>query len=171
MTMIANSEFKPIPGFSDYYVSKLGVIKGKRCNVLKPALDKRGYKKVWVYSNGKRKELYTHRVVALAFIAGDCSLTVNHIDGNKLNNSVSNLEWCTNTYNMQHSFNAGLRDTSKTWKTRKQINNGLWSANSARQRSICADFINLKLPRIALAKKYNISRHTVTKILKLHEVV
>jgi hypothetical protein len=63
--------------------------------------------------NGKNYSL--HRIVALTFIPNpENKDTVNHKDGNKLNNAISNLEWLTNKENIQHGFNSGLYQNSKT---------------------------------------------------------
>ncbi len=52
-----------------------------------------------------------HRLIALAFIPNPDNLPeINHIDGNPLNNSLENLEWCTHQYNMQHAWDTGLHD-------------------------------------------------------------
>lgn len=70
---------------------------------IKPAV-KNGYKQVCLFENGKRHYFSVHRLVALTFIPNsENKPQVNHIDGNKLNNTVSNLEWVTNAENMQHA--------------------------------------------------------------------
>ena len=72
-------------------------VKGR---VLKQYHDYYGYMYVQFYENGKRVTLKVHRMVAIAFIPNSDNLPqVNHIDCNRSNNVVSNLEWCTNQYN------------------------------------------------------------------------
>jgi hypothetical protein len=57
---------------------------------------------------------YMHRLVAVAFVQGDQSLDVNHIDGNKHNNKADNLEWVTKSQNMQHAVKVlGIKFGSK----------------------------------------------------------
>ena len=68
------------------------------------------YKAVTLCEDGKRKEETIHRLIALAFIPNpENKPAVNHKDGNKLNNCVNNLEWCTYQENVQHAMDAGLR--------------------------------------------------------------
>lgn len=68
-------------------------------------IDKNGYREVTL--NGK--QCTVHRIVAEAFIPNpECKKCVNHIDGNKLNNSADNLEWVTHSENIKHAYNTGL---------------------------------------------------------------
>jgi hypothetical protein len=61
--------------------------------------------RVHLYDKSKRKTVYVHRVVAEAFIPNPlCKAEVNHIDGDKSNNSAINLEWCTHSENQKHRF-------------------------------------------------------------------
>lgn len=67
-----------------------------------------------VQINNKQKQLAVHRLVAKAFISNPNNLPqINHIDGNKNNNRVSNLEWCNNSYNQLHAWRNNLKDVSK----------------------------------------------------------
>lgn len=69
------------------------------------------YARVRLYKNGKSKDLVVHRLVAEAFIPNpERKPQVNHIDGNKRNNSVSNLEWCTQAENNRHAIDNGLQN-------------------------------------------------------------
>lgn len=67
--------------------------------------NKKGYMRAYMYGNGGRKCVFTHRLVAEAFLPKPPNATeVNHIDGDKLNNNVENLEWCDHNWNMHHSY-------------------------------------------------------------------
>lgn len=88
-----------------YLVNNEGVIKNYRGKILRGGMTgekSNSYKKVTLTKNGKLKDLCVHRIVAEAFIPNPDNLPiVNHKDGNKLNNTVENLEWCTQQYNIQ----------------------------------------------------------------------
>ena len=90
------------PGFS---VSACGAV-WKAGRLLKQYTNPKGYRYV---NNFKGKSARVHRLVAMAFVPNPSSAPeVNHIDGNKLNNAASNLEWCTRKQNMEHAFASGL---------------------------------------------------------------
>lgn len=87
-----------------------GKYKGER--LLEPHIAKDGYKRVNLRSCGKLQRERVHRIVAKHFIQQqDKSQTwINHIDGNKLNNRVDNLEWVTPARNCAHAVETGLHD-------------------------------------------------------------
>lgn len=94
-----------------YSISNLGrVMNNKTGKILKPWIDKQGYQSIGAYSKQHiRKVLKVHRYVALYFCDGYIEgLVVNHIDGNKLNNMASNLEWVSQAENIRHAFRIGL---------------------------------------------------------------
>lgn len=69
-----------------------------------------GYHRVILYDNGKKERFFRHRLVAIHFIENpENHPFVNHIDGNKENNHVNNLEWCDQSYNEKHAFANGLK--------------------------------------------------------------
>ncbi|MBJ8023712.1 HNH endonuclease [Bacillus cereus] len=69
------------------------------------------YLKVGICHEGKMSKQFIHRMVAEVYHLNPKGLpVVNHLDGNKLNNHVSNLEWCTQGDNQKHSYKLGLRD-------------------------------------------------------------
>lgn len=102
-----------------YSVSSLGRIRNNDTwEILKTHEIKGGYLRVNLYPRGNAKHgskrRLVHRIVAFAFLYDDyiegITTDVNHIDGNKHNNSVENLEWCTRTHNAQHAQRTGLYD-------------------------------------------------------------
>lgn len=119
-------KWKDIIGYeNEYQINQFGEIrtlkdspKLKKYNVLKPQINKRnGYVYQMLYKNGKEKLLRVHRLVAMAFLPNPNNLPqVNHKDGNKQNNSVDNLEWCEQSYNMKHAFKTGLEKPSEKQK-------------------------------------------------------
>lgn len=102
--------FKEIEGYPNYEVSNLGTVRNRATgNVLRPGKTNRGYHKVHLYKEGQCKILTIHRLVAAAFLPNpENKREVNHIDGDKTNNRVSNLEWSTRSENVSHAFRNGL---------------------------------------------------------------
>lgn len=99
------SEWRKIEGWP-YSVSNDGHIRNDRTGfVLKMHKMPKGYMKVLLCDKGREQYKTVHRLVAEAFIPNpDGKPQVNHIDGNKQNNHVSNLEWATNSENQLHSW-------------------------------------------------------------------
>lgn len=104
-----------------YQVSNLGRVKSlprrgtySTPHILTPSEDKSGYLLIGLVKNSIRKTKRIHRLVAEAFIDNPDKLAeINHIDENKHNNHVSNLEWCTHQYNINYG--------SRTEKTQKPV--------------------------------------------------
>jgi hypothetical protein len=116
-----SEEWRDIPGFEGkYQVSTLGNVRsidrtvGSRVysgRILRPRLEKRGYLRLTLSSGSFRKTDSVHRLVAIAFIENPQNLpAVNHIDGNKTNNKLENLEWVTHSQNSNHAVDTGLFD-------------------------------------------------------------
>ena len=109
--------WKAIPNFSRYEASNLGALRSLnykrtgKVEVLKPAKSNDGYLKTMLLNDsGKYSSWTVHKFVCLAFYGERPEgLEVNHMDGVKTNNAIDNLEYCTHSENMQHSFDAGLQ--------------------------------------------------------------
>lgn len=101
-----------------YKVNNIGQVLGPR-KLLKGFIHPKGYKHVFL-GNGDCSKV--HRLVAEAFIPNpDNKSEVNHKDGDKLNNSVDNLEWCTHSENMQHAVSMGLHKPPSGEKSPRAI--------------------------------------------------
>jgi len=112
---LLNLEWKSIciDGQTTHYeISNDGFVRNLKTNrLLAGSHDSRGYVTVSIWVNDKLYTKKVHRLVAEAFIPNpDNKPTVNHKDGNKENNSISNLEWATHQENIDHAINTGLRD-------------------------------------------------------------
>lgn len=127
-------EWKDIPEYEGkYQISNLGRVKslpriidsqfkGKPIKrkvferELRKSKNRFGYEYVCLSKNGKTKKYRIHRLVGELFIPNPMNKPqINHIDGNKQNNRIDNLEWCNNSENMQHAVKMGL------WRNPKLI--------------------------------------------------
>lgn len=126
-----NEVWKSVKGYEGIYeVSNTGLVKslsrprycgraGYKPRITKEQLkvaniDRLGYPRISLSKDGKTKKGYLHRLVAEAFLKPtDEKNEVNHKDGNKANNNVDNLEWCSRRENMLHSFRTGLKTAKK----------------------------------------------------------
>ena len=122
--------------------------------ILKSYSNGIGYMKVNLYDqNGHCKKKYVHRLVAESFIPNPNNLQeVNHIDCNKQNCNVNNLEWCDRKSNLQHSYEHGLKRTCESHGCSK-LN---WNA--------IHDIRTKVMPQKEYAKKYGIAQCTVSAI-------
>lgn len=100
---------------TDYMISNFGRVmslKHKRKLIISTSLNAYGYEMTHISQKGIDALYFIHRLVAINFIPNPHNLPqVNHLDGNTLNNHVSNLEWCDAFDNMRHAILTGLRPT------------------------------------------------------------
>lgn len=107
----------PVIFDNDYEVSNKGIVRRKSDKKIVSVSnrDGRGYQSVAL----NKKKYYLHRVVACSFWAGDHEgYDVNHIDGNKHNNDIRNLEMATRKENIQHAFQTGLKGNKRVYVVR-----------------------------------------------------
>lgn len=103
------------------YIRKNGRLDNRKGKQLKPRIDKYGYETVVLTKDGTRKNYTIHKLVALTYIPNpENKPTINHIDGNKRNNKVSNLEWATYKEQKIHAWSNNL-----AWN--KRNNNGTFA--------------------------------------------
>lgn len=103
---------KYLDGYIDYRISSNGNIWSFKAgrHLMKIHIDSKGYKSIRLCENGKSKLHRVHRLLAIAFKPNPNNHPcINHIDGNKLNNHLSNLEWCTYGKNNTHAYRNGLK--------------------------------------------------------------
>ncbi len=110
------NDFVPIPNFESYLINPKGEIYSvRRKKMITPEKTKSGYLRVALKIDKKTTRILLHRLVAQVFIPNPNNLPcVNHIDENRINNCVDNLEWCTYSYNINYgSRNSKVSSKSK----------------------------------------------------------
>lgn len=164
--------WKDIQGFEGcYQISNFGRVKsltrsssGKRPidQIIKQGYDKDGYNIITLHNakNGvKRKTFRVHRLVANAFLLNPvCLPEINHIDENKTNNNVNNLEWCTTKYNLTygHRLDCARGERNDKHKlTKEQV---------LEIRKIYKKG-DLQFGQSALAKKYGVKHQSIADIV------
>jgi hypothetical protein len=112
--------------------------------------DGKGYKTVAITYLGKKKKIAVHRLIAKAFIPYENERQqVNHKDGDKTNNHVSNLEWCSIQENLEHAFQNNLIHLAKL--SREEVLDLLEETNTFTER---------------MSEKYNVGKGTIRSILE-----
>lgn len=165
-------QWKPIERFENYEVSSLGNVRSlnygntEEIRALKSRKNKGGYSIINLHKNGKQYTKIIHRLVAQAFIPNpENKKEVNHIDGNKENNAITNLEWCTGKENKQHAWKIGLcrpiHHTEETKRKLSEMRKGGKNPLSKRVRCITTDEIFGSV--VEAAVKYNGDKTGIAK--------
>lgn len=160
-------QWKDIEGFEGMYqVSNTGKVRSfRRCakgRELTPWYAKNGYCQVYFVVDNKRIAKKVHRLVAQAFIENpESKPEVNHVDGRKENNHVSNLEWSTRQENMNHARKTGLLDDNGENSKNAKLTN-----DQAEQ--IRKEFVprHKEFGAVPLALKYGVGRKVIERIVK-----
>lgn len=125
---------------------------------------KNGYIRIHVSNNGVVFKLLVHRLVAQAFIPNPDNLPcVNHLDGNKANNVVENLEWCTYSRNSQHAYDIGLRDLPEG---ERNTQHKLTETQVLEIRRTYVKGKHSEYNSYGLANKYGVTPRTIQDIVK-----
>lgn len=149
--------FKEIPNYENYKVSNIGTVINIKTNKIVPTnFCQKGYKRVSLWVNKKQKTSRIHRLVAITFIDNPNNLAVvNHVDGNKLNNSIENLEWCTEEYNRIHARDNNLMQNGESRPSSKLTKDDILKIPS---------FVSMGATVSEIAKHFNVERTTIDNI-------
>jgi len=164
--------WKEIIGYENYIVSNLGNVlslpkKVKNKNGYRETKTRllvlnnnNGYKYVCFVKDGQKKNYLVHRLVALAFLENTNNYQeVNHKDGNRGNNNVENLEWCTRQQNIDHSWEKGL-----TKCIGEGHHNSIFTEDLVRE--IRAKYDTKMYSYSMLGKMYGINKFTIRNVIK-----
>ena len=154
--------WKDVPGYEGHYqVSNLGRVKSLprtffgrtyRGKILSPTIA-RNYHHVLFSVNSNKKTLKVHRLVALAFL-GESDLQVNHKNGIKTDNRLENLEYCTQSENMNHAVEMGVIKRGKDVNTNKLNENDVMKIKYGHHN----------LPQKEIAKLYGVTPASISSI-------
>ena len=164
---LPHEEWRDLIGYEELYqVSNLGRVKSFHNNgvrILNPSFaDYPGYYVVNLTKNGKQQTQYVHILVAQAFIPNPENKSyVNHIDGDKLNNCLENLEWTTPTENSRHAWRNGL---IKSRTGTKNLHSKL-TPEQVRYIRVNYKPHDENFSMVALARKFNVSKSTIYLVL------
>ena len=152
-SIVIRMNWKDVPNYYNLYEANTnGSIRNKKTRkMLKPLSQPNGYKAVCLYKNKVGTRMLVHRIILVTF-KGRSKLQCNHLDGDKTNNELNNLEYCSASYNLKHAFKLGL-------KTQRRSKNSFAKLTEKNVLDIRRNL--LKLSGEELAIKHSISIYTV----------
>lgn len=129
--------------------------------IAKKRISNQGYLRVCGHGISRKSlTIRVHVELAKAFIENPLGLKyVNHIDGDKLNNTLSNLEWCTHSENIKHAYRLNLISKPVFKKKRVRL-------STADKKTVHDLYINQKISSVQIGYRFNIDRTTVLRIAK-----
>ena len=161
-----HEQWRDVVGYEGLYqVSNMGRVKnisyGDGAKIRKPVLNTPAYFSMVLYKDSKPTATRIHVLVAKAFIPNpEIKLVVNHRDGNKLNNRVDNLEWVTQSENLQHAYDTGLK------KSGHEHSRAKLTVEQVRYiREVCIPD-DRAFGFNALARKFNVSASNIERVYK-----
>lgn len=132
----------------------------RKGQIIKPRLNKNGYLQLALNKNSKRKMKYVHILIAETFLENNEKLeTVNHKDGNKLNNNMDNLEWASYSENNQHAYSELNRSVTKEGAKPKTVyfidtqDNSVKQFNSIKETTINVGLSHTQINRYIHSNK------------------
>lgn len=132
----------------------------KQERLLNPPINSTGYPQVTLYKEKKGTIHSVHKLVATAFLRRNPEhQVVNHIDGNKTNNRIDNLEWCTYGHNQAHAIRTGLIKIHSG-------ENHYASMLTNKQRLDIYNAYKSGIKQAQLASRYGLAQQTISKIIK-----
>ena len=155
-------EWKPIRDAPNYLISNLGRVKslerdykyGTHKDMFLKFSDRRGYEKVTLTVNGKRRYLAVHRLVAEAFVPNPNGYPcVNHRDENRKNNQATNLEWCTYRYNSNYG-DCRKKISAKVSRKVEQLTKNGQSIRTWDSMTSAAKALGIQLSQISVCCKH-----------------
>lgn len=165
-------EFWKVCIFSEnYLISNLGNIQNiKNGKFLNAGINSEGYKSIGLSINKKPKRFNIHRLLMLTFKSNEYfdGAVVNHKDGNKLNNNLDNLEWCTVKENNIHAIKIGLKNLEYLKNIKRPILKGETNGRSKLKEFQIKEIKELYEKGMFhkdIAKIYNVSRVCITQII------
>lgn len=157
--------WKPVIGYEgNYEISNLGRLKNiYKCKKILKTYNSSGYKRVKLFKNKIGTHILVHRLVAQAFIPNpENKPQVNHIDSNRSNNNVINLEWCTQRENYVHCIKMGRQNHPKVW--------GEKHSQAKLSEKQVLEILNYKIvstnDKLILMQKYSISKSHLNLLLR-----
>ena len=156
--------WKDLIGYEGRYkIGSNGEIMNKRGLLLKQSLDIDGYKRITLY-NGNKKTYRVHRLVVEHFIGSiPCDKEVNHIDYDRTNNHISNLEIVSHLENVRHSYDRiakGIKSNGTTSGNKKNSKVTIKEANEIREK-----YSTGKYTQIELGNMYGLKRSAMSDLL------
>ena len=154
--------WRNIPGFPDYQASDLGRVRSRKSGAWKVLRatphSKTGYLVVSLRLEGRYFARSVHRLVAAAFLGEASGRDVNHINGNKHDNSLGNLEYLSRGENHRHAYQTGLREPVGRKLTDDQVRAIVGLQGAATQKEVAQQF---GVSRATVSLIHNRKRHTL----------
>jgi hypothetical protein len=162
MLRIEVEQFRPLPSNPDYLISDKGRVYSKKSNkFLSGSPAGAGYLSLYIYDNGERKMHYIHRLVMETFVGTrPNNFDTNHIDGDKKNNCLYNLEYCSKSNNQKHAFRLGLNKPNVMTGEK----NGNCKLTDVQVKEVRVHIESGRFLLRELGKKYNVHPSLIRKI-------